>query len=592
MKYTLRPYQSRAVDRVMEWIRQSIEPCLIDAATGAGKSLIIAEIARQIYDMSKGKSVLCLAPQAELVEQNREKYLLTGEPASIFSASAGGKSLKHPVVFGTPSTVKNSISRFGNRFAAVIIDEAHGITPTIKSIIEYMRDLNPNLRVIGLSATPYRLGEGYIYRLGPDGKPMPDGAIREPYFAKCVDRITAQELIKQGFLTPPAIGAPDAEEYDTSNLDLSKKDTIDQAFVGHGRLTSQIVADVLAQSKGRQGVMFFAATIQHAEEIMASLPPHNSALVTGKTSKGDRKSILARFLEMRIKYLVNVLVLTTGFDAPHVDVIAILRRMDSVGLLQQIIGRGLRLHDGKSDCLVLDYAGNIETHCPDGDIFNPQIKAHKPSGECPPINCFCPMCHAENEFSARPNDAGYNVTKDGYFADLTGAQIQSEYGPIPAHHGRRCMNLLPIGGGKYGQCQYRWTSKDCPHCDEPNDIAARYCTSCRGEIINPNEKLAIEFRALKRDPYSRQCDEVVSCDIRETLSQGGNEVIRMDIKTPYRGFSWWVQKEPKSQFAMMGKELYDTLNGDKPKTVEYKKETNGFYRIYSFNKPHDEGPEQ
>ena len=104
MTYQLRPYQSRAATAALQYIRTSVEPCLIEAATGAGKSLVIAEIAAQVHRMSKGKRVLCLAPSAELVEQNRAKYLATGEPASMFSASAGSKSLRHPVVFGTPGS--------------------------------------------------------------------------------------------------------------------------------------------------------------------------------------------------------------------------------------------------------------------------------------------------------------------------------------------------------------------------------------------------------------------------------------------------------------------------------------------------------
>ena len=146
--HNLRPYQRRAADAIIAHIRTSTEPCLIEAATGAGKSLIIAEIAGIIHRMSGGKHILCLAPSAELVEQNRAKYFATGEPASLFSASAGGKSLRHPVVFGTPGTVKNAISRFGAKFAAVIVDECHGITPTIRAIIDAIRQHNPNLRVI------------------------------------------------------------------------------------------------------------------------------------------------------------------------------------------------------------------------------------------------------------------------------------------------------------------------------------------------------------------------------------------------------------------------------------------------------------
>ncbi len=155
---------------------------------------MIAAIAAQLHAIS-GKRVLCLAPSAELVKQNHEKFLMTGEPASIFSASAGAKSTRHVVVFGTPGTVKNAISRFKQDFAGVIVDEAHGITPTIRGIIDAMREGNPRLRVLGLSGTPYRLGSGYIFRLWPDERANGDDKAREPYFTKCVYRVAAREML-------------------------------------------------------------------------------------------------------------------------------------------------------------------------------------------------------------------------------------------------------------------------------------------------------------------------------------------------------------------------------------------------------------
>src|SRR6056297_2995924 len=133
----LRPYQKKAHDAAWQHIKTSRDTCLIEAATGAGKSHIIAALARTIHAHT-GKRVLCLAPSAELVVQNREKFLATGSKASMFSASAGGKELRHPVVFGSPLTVKNRISSFTNGYAAVIVDEAHGLTPTLKGIIEAM----------------------------------------------------------------------------------------------------------------------------------------------------------------------------------------------------------------------------------------------------------------------------------------------------------------------------------------------------------------------------------------------------------------------------------------------------------------------
>lgn len=587
MTYTLRPYQSRAVQKVMDHVRSSVEPCLLDAATGAGKSLIIADIARQIHKMSGGKHVLCLAPSAELITQNREKYLMTGEPASMFSASTGQRSLRHPVVFGTPGTVKNAASRFGSRFAAVVVDEAHGVTPTIRAIIETMQEANTNLRVIGLTATPYRLNEGYIFRIGPDGKPCPDGTIRDPYFTKCVERITPKELIDQGYLTPPMIGAPDAEAYDTRNLDLRKPDTIDAAFVGHGRLTAQIVADVVAQSRNRMGVMLFASTVQHAEEVMASLPPQLSAIVTGKTGKQDRQNILKRFKARELKYLVNVSVLTVGFDAPNVDVVALLRRTDSVGLMQQIIGRGLRLHDDKENCLVLDYAGNVSTHCPDGDVFNPEIRAIPAKEGGGLIQAICPVCSGENEFSARPNPDEYQIDANGYFLDLAGERIEVEnVGPMPAHYGRRCMHYHPIGGGKMDQCGGRWTSKECLECGSANDIAARYCSTCKAEIVDPNKSLDLKWRQLKKDPYQPQCDVVTKWEAKDTVSQSGKDTTRIDVVTEHRSFSVWIPKEPRHPAALHQRELVEALDGT-PKTVRYVKEQSGFFRLMGFNLPHD-----
>ena len=269
---TLRPYQQRLVDASIDWMLKSVEPFVAEAATGAGKSHIIADIAEKIHART-GKRVLCLAPSAELVTQNRSKFTATGAKASTFSASAGTKDLRYPVVFGSPLTVKNKISRFMRQgsegYALVIVDECHGITPTVQGIIASMREGNSNLRVMGLTATPYRLGSGYIYREEPDGRIHGEDRARDPYFAKCVERVEARELIEQGYLTPPVIGQINSEGYDTSGLTLNSRGqfdaaAVDRAYHGHGRKTATIVADVIKQSRERRGVMFFAATVQPA----------------------------------------------------------------------------------------------------------------------------------------------------------------------------------------------------------------------------------------------------------------------------------------------------------------------------------------
>ena len=597
----LRDYQQAAHDAAINWVRKSTEPCVIEAATGAGKSHIIAAIAETLHKMSGGKHVLCLQPSSELVTQNREKFLSTGKPASIFSSSAGGKCLKHPVVFGTPGTVKNAISRFGSRFALIIIDECHGITPTIIKIIDAIRLVNDKVRVIGLSATPYRLGSGYIYSMDENGKPTGENSCKNPYFLAKVYTVRAHELIDRGYLTPPVIGATGVH-YEASSLQLNKLHKFDakeveKAFVGQGRLTSQIVAEVVHNSIDKKGVMLFAVTIQHAQEILDSLPPGNSRMLTGKTNKTDRRCLINDFKMQRYKYIVSVGTLTTGFDACHVDHVAILRAMESIGLLQQIIGRGLRISEGKQFCLLSDYGQNIERHCPDGDIFSPEIKASFRGEGSGAVNAECPDCGIENTFSARKNEEGYEYDQYGYFVDLDNNRIETEFGPIPSHHGRRCAGLHKASGGNYSQCSYRWSSKLCPNCNAHNDIAARYCVECKGEIIDPNEKLHMEFRQLKRDPTRSQTDNVVSWNVVNTMSQKGAPTIRIDWKTEHRKFSTWHNPDQQggNSFRDKLRDQYEKLKEVTagfeimPKTVTYQKNTdNSFYNLHGLNGPVDE----
>lgn len=595
----LREYQQEAANAALSWVRKTTDPCIVHAPTGAGKSLIIAEIARVLNEVSGGKRVLVTAPSAELVTQDAEKFRAMAGPCSIFSSSAGERSLRHPVVFGTPGTIRRRIRRFGSEFCAVVIDEGHRITNEIKSIIENLRSLNPNLRVIALSATPYRLGEGYVYAMDENGKPVPEHATRNPYYTAQVYSIGERYLIDQGYLTPPRIGDIGSDHYETLHMEVNSrgrfdKADIDRAYHGHGRKTAYIVADVIAKSRDREGVMLFCASIEHAEEAFASLPPKLSAIVTGKTKSSERHRILTRFKAREIKYLVNVDVLTTGFDAPHVDVIALLRATESVSLMQQIIGRGLRIDDGKDECLVLDYAENLERHCPDGDIFNPDIKAAFQSGEKEAIAAECPDCGAENEFSARKNDDGFDIDQWGYFVDLAGNRIETEHGPMPAHFGRRCLGMKK-SGPTYLQCSHRWTFKECPHCGDDNDIAARRCSSCKGELIDPGEKLRIEFKAMKRDPTRIQCDRVIEWSHKPTITRKGNECITVTFTTEYRSFTVWFHpyvKGGKLRNAWIQLNAATDALAKMPSTIQYRKDPDtGFYDVYSYGEPADEAPE-
>jgi DNA repair protein RadD len=585
----LRPYQQEAHDAVMAWVKKTLTPCLVEAPTGSGKSLLIAELAHTI-NVESGKHILALAPSGELLDQNVAKYRLTGNQASIFSASRGEKCLKHSVVFGTPMTVKNSIAKFSQSFAMIILDEAHQLTPTVFTIIKAMRERNPNIRIVGMTATPFRMRTGYIYKVGTDDKLVEQTV--DPFFEKLVYKISAHKLIDEGYLTLPVVGEIGLEHYDTIKMELNARGQFDakdveQAYLGDGRKTAFIIYDIIERSKDRKGVMIFASTVQHAMECMRSLPPHLSAIITGETKKKDRANIIRRFKNQQIKYIVNVAVLTVGFDAPHADVIVLMRLTESVGLLQQIIGRGLRINPGKDDCLVLDYAENIDRHCPDGDIFDPKIEAYKPGAGI--VECECEHGHP-NEFAAAPNPSKFTIDTMGYFCDLDGNRMTSEWGDIPAHYGRRCTAIIAVRKEGIVQCSYRWTSKECPHCAVDNDITARYCISCKKEIIDPNVKLKIDFKAKKKDARQEQTDVVLVWKPIDSISTSGNPMYAIDIVTPYRAFKTFVVKNPKHDKAVRDLAAFQSLAGKKPETITYKKDDSGFFKILSYNRPPDMEP--
>lgn len=594
MKLTPRPYQVEAHDRVVDNWKKSTDPVVVSAATGSGKSIIVAMLAKTLHGLSGGKRVLCLAPSKELTLQNHEKYLAIGEQASIYSASIS-KSLRHQVIFATPLSFKKVAKRLGHEFAGVIIDEAHGITPSIQGIISDMKESSHTLRVCGLSATPYRMTTGYIYEVDSDDKALDESLTRDPYFKKCVYEISARYLVEQGFLTPLMAGDINSEKYDTDGLIIKRNgqfdaDSVREAFEGQGRKTSRIVADVVAQTQNSTGVMIFAATIAHAKEVMDSLHPDNARLVTGDTNHVERAKILEDFKAQKFTYLVNVAVLTTGFDAPNVSHIAILRATESVSLLVQIMGRGMRLFDGKKEAVILDYAGNIEKHMPDGDLYEPDVKTAYQGGNGEFLEAVCEECERINLFAARPNEEKYEVDKYGYFVDLSGYRITVEkhdksVAPMPAHFGRRCQHTHIRTGDR---CEYYWTCKVCPVCETASDIAARFCSSCKLELVNPNEKLIEMHTKHKKDPTQWQCDELLELEHFNGLSRAGNDMVTVNITTPRRKFTIYLLEH--NDFVARKKLAIMQATGDlkiKPRTITYRKNKE-FWDVAGFGAPTDD----
>ncbi|MDL5025909.1 DEAD/DEAH box helicase [Vibrio gigantis] len=479
--YTLRPYQADSVKSVIHYFRKHQTPAVLVLPTGAGKSLVIAELAR----LAKGR-VLVLAHVKELVEQNHEKYEGYGLKGSIFSAGLGRKETDQQVVFASVQSVVRNLDSFSNQFSLLVIDECHRVpdekTSSYQKVITHLRENNPGIKVLGLTATPYRLGMGWLYQYHTRGQVRSE----EPrFFRDCIFELPIRYLLDEGFLTPARMIDAPVLSYDFSQLKPAstgryKEAELDMVIEQSKRATPQIVDQIIELAKDKLGIMVFAATVRHAQEILGLLPEGESSIVIGDTPTLERDQIINDFKERKIKFLVNVSVLTTGFDAPHVDLIAILRPTESISLYQQIVGRGLRLSPGKKECLVLDYAGNSY------DLYQPEVGDPKPDSDSEIITIPCPACGFNNNFWGKLDSNGF----------------------LLEHFGRKCQGYFTDEDtGEREHCNYRFRAKYCGECGADNDIAARICHECDATLVDPDKKLkealnlkdALVFECLEMD---------------------------------------------------------------------------------------------
>ncbi|HCH3817826.1 TPA: DEAD/DEAH box helicase [Vibrio parahaemolyticus] len=503
--YTLRPYQADSVKAVIHYFRKHSTPAVIVLPTGAGKSLVIAELAR----LAKGR-VLVLAHVKELVEQNHAKYEGYGLKGAIFSAGLGRKETDQQVVFASVQSVVRNLDSFKNQFSLLVIDECHRVpddkNSSYQKVITHLRELNPGIKVLGLTATPYRLGMGWIYQYHTRGQVRTE---ESRFFRDCIFELPIRYLLDENFLTPARMMDAPVLSYDFSQLKPAntgryKEAEMDMVIDKAKRATPQIVEQIIQYARERKGVMIFAATVRHAQEIHGLLPEGETAIVIGDTPTPERDAIIQAFKNREIKYLVNVSVLTTGFDAPHVDLIAILRPTESVSLYQQIVGRGLRLSEGKNECLVLDYAGNSY------DLYQPEVGDPKPDSTSEIITIPCPACGFNNNFWGKLDSNGF----------------------LLEHFGRRCQGYFEDEDtGEREHCGYRFRAKYCGECGADNDIAARICHECDATLVDPDKKLK-EALNLK-DALIFECTEM---DLSVFKSNDGKSQLKVTHSgEPYQG---------------------------------------------------------
>jgi len=465
------------------------EPAYVYASVAAGKTIMMAMIAKRAQQVARDTGrqqlrILCLARTGELVEQNAEEMWNMSVNNSIFSASVGRKSTSYPVVVGSEGTVARALDKEFNPkcnvckgfgcdkcrgtgrtpivFDVLLIDECHQVNIDDEStqymaIINEMVRRNPKLRIIGYTGSPWRGTE----------------PIKGKFWKHELYRLSMWDMVKLGDVCPPVFGfGHDDVQYDLSSITPSGEDGTDdfsadelkqqqKIILESGTTTQKIMLEVMELTKSRNCVLITCAGSKHIKECAAVLPEGTYATITEKTTYKDRKAIKEGCNNGTIKYVLQIGCWTVGVNIPPIDTIVILRRIGSLTLLTQLVGRGIRKlkqehRDAgmrKDDCLCLDYAGTFESlseFFDDELIEAAQFEKSKRKQEF----IYCPRCNTENSSFAR-----------------------------------RCRNREHGTLEKDGRCGFFWSSKVCLKCGTENDKVARSCRECDHILVDPNAKL-------------------------------------------------------------------------------------------------------
>lgn len=415
-----RDYQEAAIESLFEyWLNGGKNPILA-LPTGTGKALIIAEFIKRALALYPETKILVLCHVKELVEQNFETLMRIWPtaPAGIYSAGLRRKDVGRSITFAGIGSIARKIEWFLPDL--IFIDECHTVSPkettTYRKVIGSCEARNPYVKVAGLSATPFRLGQGMLVE--------PGGIFNDI----CFDLTTLDAFnwfLSEGYLKR-LVPKPTETEYDISTVRIASTGDFNmselQAAVDKDALTRAAVAEMLEKAANRSHWLIFAAGIQHAEHVAAILVENGISAVAihSKSSNEERDEAVRMFRAGEVRALVNNGVFTTGFDVPQIDFIGVLRHTTSPGLWVQMLGRGTRpvwepgkpppstreerlrvIADGVPNCLVLDFAKNTERLGPINDPCKPSPRRKK--GDKPgdaPVK-VCPECMTYNHASAR-----------------------------------------------------------------------------------------------------------------------------------------------------------------------------------------------
>ncbi|MCX4025204.1 DEAD/DEAH box helicase [Spartinivicinus marinus] len=402
----LRPYQQEAIQALIDYFHRATGNPLICISTGGGKSVVIAAWCQLVLNQFPNQRILILSHVKEILEQNYSKLktLAPDVDMGIYSASLKRKDKDASVLFAGIQSVYSKAFDLGP-FNLIIVDECHLInadkdTTMYSQFFTDAKKMNPNIKVIGFSATPYRMKSGLLTH--------GDNAL----FDEIVYETDIQQLIDDGYLSPLVTKGGrqkiDLSGVRTQNGDYASKDM--EKAVNKDDLTDKALAEIIELGADRKSWLIFGVSVNHCLEIEEKLKKLgvSVSVIHGKTPIKFRDETTKYFKQGRLRCLISQGVLTTGFDAPRTDLIALLRSTKSAGLYVQILGRGLRIspETGKANCLVLDYGGNVERHGPIDQIKVRNAGKKKEPGEmpvkeCPKCQLFIPC------FASECPDCGY-----------------------------------------------------------------------------------------------------------------------------------------------------------------------------------------
>lgn len=410
--YKVRYYQEEGVLSLYNyWMEQHGNP-VIALPTGTGKSVVIAEFLRSVFTYFKGQRVIMLTHVKELIKQNYDELieLWPMAPAGIYSAGLRRREVR-PIVFAGIASVVGKSAELG-AFDLIGVDECHLVSPhddtNYRNFINEQREMNPAVKVWGLSATPYRMGQGLLTDPVPNKK---GDKFLEPLFTDICYDLTGlkafNKLITEGYICP-LVPRRTGKELDVSRVKITAGEFNQaelQRAVDRNEITAQCIDEMIDSAFNdaipRHCWLIFATGVDHSEHVAEALRERgiSAQAIHSKMESEKRDLYIKQFKQGEITCLVNNNILTTGFNCPQVDLIGVLRPTNSTVLWVQLLGRGTRPFPGKTNCLVLDFAGNTRRLGPINDPVLPRKKGRKGSGSAP-VKC-CEKCGTYNHASVR-----------------------------------------------------------------------------------------------------------------------------------------------------------------------------------------------